>query len=63
MIDAIEKQLELLPAHVEPSRETLYRYGNVSSASIWCAPGCCSGCCCSGALGPGCCWLSLQYRR
>ena len=35
MIDAIEKQLELLPEHVGPSRETLYRYGNVSSSSIW----------------------------
>ncbi|KAI3435763.1 hypothetical protein D9Q98_001821 [Chlorella vulgaris] len=35
VIDAIEKQLELLPANVAPSRETLYRYGNVSSSSIW----------------------------
>lgn len=36
VIDAIEKQLELHPEHVGPSRETLFRYGNVSSASIWC---------------------------
>ena len=36
VIDAIEKQLELLPEHVGPSRETLYRYGNISSSSIWC---------------------------
>lgn len=40
MIDAIEKQLELHPEHVGPSRETLFRYGNVSSASIWCARAC-----------------------
>lgn len=38
VIDAIEKQLELLPENVAPSRETLFRYGNVSSSSIWCAP-------------------------
>lgn len=37
VIDAIEKQLELRPDNVGPSRETLFRYGNVSSASIWCA--------------------------
>lgn len=35
VIDAIEKQLELLPENVAPSRETLFRYGNVSSSSIW----------------------------
>ncbi|KAL4429609.1 hypothetical protein ABPG77_008658 [Micractinium sp. CCAP 211/92] len=35
VIDAIEKQLELRPDNVGPSRETLFRYGNVSSASIW----------------------------
>lgn len=35
VIDAIEKQLELAPEHVAPSREALYRYGNVSSSSIW----------------------------
>ena len=35
VIDAIEKQLLLTEAHVAPSRETLYRYGNVSSSSIW----------------------------
>jgi 3-ketoacyl-CoA synthase len=35
VIDAIEKQLELAADSVQPSRETLYRYGNVSSASIW----------------------------
>ena len=35
VIDAIENNLSL-PSHVlEPSRLSLYRYGNVSSASIW----------------------------
>lgn len=35
VIDAIEKQLELGPQHVGPSRESLFRYGNLSSPSIW----------------------------
>ncbi len=35
VIDAIEKQLELSLANVAPSRETLFRYGNTSSSSIW----------------------------
>lgn len=35
VIDEIEKQLKLTPAMVEPSRQALYRYGNVSSSSIW----------------------------
>jgi 3-ketoacyl-CoA synthase len=35
VIDAIEKQLELTAEGVAPSRETLQRYGNVSSSSIW----------------------------
>jgi 3-ketoacyl-CoA synthase len=35
VVDEIEKQLQLSTAHVEPSRASLYRYGNVSSASIW----------------------------
>lgn len=35
VIDAIEKQLELTVDGMGPSRETLYRYGNLSSASIW----------------------------
>ena len=35
VIDAIERQLQL-PGHiVEPSRAALYRFGNVSSTSIW----------------------------
>lgn len=35
VIDEIEKQLRLTPDMVEPSRATLFRYGNISSASIW----------------------------
>lgn len=51
VIDAIEKQLELLPEHVGPSRETLYRYGNISSSSIWCAWYRWAGCCACLLLG------------
>ena len=35
VIDAIEKNLSLPSHYLEPSRLSLYRYGNVSSASIW----------------------------
>jgi 3-ketoacyl-CoA synthase len=35
VIDEIEKQLCLTPEFVDPSRATLYRYGNISSSSIW----------------------------
>lgn len=35
VIDEIEKQLHLTPGRVQPSRYTLYRYGNTSSSSIW----------------------------
>lgn len=35
VIDAIEKQLQLPGPIVEPSRAALYRFGNVSSTSIW----------------------------
>lgn len=37
VIEEIEKQLHLKPEHVQPSKDTLFRYGNVSSSSIWCA--------------------------
>jgi 3-ketoacyl-CoA synthase len=35
VVDEIEKQLALTNALVEPSRAVLYRYGNISSSSIW----------------------------
>eukprot|EP00798_Chlamydomonas_sp_ICE-L_P027100 gene27102-2324_t len=35
VIDEIERQLKLTSSMVEPSRATLFRYGNTSSSSIW----------------------------
>jgi 3-ketoacyl-CoA synthase len=37
VVDAIESQLGLSRDLVEPSRAGLYRFGNISSSSIWCA--------------------------
>lgn len=36
VIEEIERQLQLRPESVSPSKESLYRYGNTSSSSIWC---------------------------
>ena len=38
VLDGMEKQLALHPARLLPSRETLRRYGNTSSSSIWYFP-------------------------
>jgi len=35
VIDGMQKALKLSDAETEPSRATLYRWGNVSSASVW----------------------------
>eukprot|EP00208_Stichococcus_sp_RCC1054_P001072 CAMPEP_0206145068 /NCGR_PEP_ID=MMETSP1473-20131121/26246_1 /ASSEMBLY_ACC=CAM_ASM_001109 /TAXON_ID=1461547 /ORGANISM="Stichococcus sp, Strain RCC1054" /LENGTH=509 /DNA_ID=CAMNT_0053541129 /DNA_START=200 /DNA_END=1729 /DNA_ORIENTATION=- len=35
VIAEIEKQLQLRPENVQPSKDALYRWGNVSSSSIW----------------------------
>jgi hypothetical protein len=35
VIDEMEKQLKLTPKLMQPSRDALYRFGNVSSSSIW----------------------------
>ncbi|XP_062183121.1 3-ketoacyl-CoA synthase 20-like [Phragmites australis] len=35
VLDTIEKNLDLSGWHMEPSRMTLYRWGNTSSSSLW----------------------------
>lgn len=37
ILDSLERQLGLSTEHLAPSRETLKRFGNTSSSSIWCA--------------------------
>lgn len=37
VVEEIEKQLAMTPALMQPSKDTLFRYGNTSSSSIWCA--------------------------
>ena len=35
VLDTMEKQLKLSEHYMEPSRAGLYRFGNVSSTSVW----------------------------
>ena len=35
MIDEVEKKLKLMPKDVQPSKETLFRYGNTCCAAIF----------------------------
>uniref|UniRef100_A0A822ZP61 Beta-ketoacyl-[acyl-carrier-protein] synthase III C-terminal domain-containing protein n=1 Tax=Nelumbo nucifera TaxID=4432 RepID=A0A822ZP61_NELNU len=35
VIDELEKNLQLMPVHVEASRMSLHHFGNTSSSSIW----------------------------
>ncbi|XP_072979668.1 probable 3-ketoacyl-CoA synthase 20 [Typha angustifolia] len=35
VLDELEKNINLSPWHMEPSRMTLYRFGNTSSSSLW----------------------------
>lgn len=37
VLEAIEKQLGLPQERMWPSKYTLWRYGNTSSSSVWCA--------------------------
>lgn len=37
VLEGLQKQLQLSDAAMAPSKAALWRYGNTSSASIWCA--------------------------
>ena len=37
VIDEMEEKLSLTPAQCQPSKDALYRFGNTSAASTWCA--------------------------
>lgn len=47
VIDGMEKQLNLSRESMQPTRDALYRFGNVSSSSIWCALSSCPESCCA----------------
>ncbi len=38
VIDELEEKLRLTGKQVQPSKDTLYRFGNTSAASTWRAP-------------------------
>jgi len=38
VIDELEEKLRLTGQQVQPSKDTLYRFGNTSAASTWRAP-------------------------
>jgi hypothetical protein len=38
VVEEIEKQLSMTPELMQPSKDTLFRFGNTSSSSIWSAP-------------------------
>ena len=40
VIDELEEKLHLTTKQVQPSKDTLYRFGNTSAASTWCATRC-----------------------
>ena len=45
VIDEMEEKLSLTAAQCQPSKDALYRFGNTSAASTWCASVFCSQSC------------------